>query len=118
MYGGGGDGGPAIEARVARALGAVALDVGFLSGDRLLYGRGGILLGWSVREAGGTPALAQFELRDGGNSAGTMLAAISMAASGDSQLWMGLPGVQFQSSMFGHVVSGASVGALWIIPDA
>lgn len=117
MYGNTPDGRPGISPATARALGALSLDVGFLSGDRQLYSRGGLLVGWSLREANGTPGLCQVEWRDGGNAAGTMLGALAMAASGESKLWIGLPGVEFQSGFYMHVISGAAVGAVWIIPD-
>lgn len=117
MYGGTPDGGPGISPVTARALGALALDVGFLSGDRLLYNRGGLLLGWSLREANGTPGICQIEWRDGGNSAGAMLGVAAMGASGESKIWLSPPAVSFRSSVFMHVVSGACVGSVWVIPD-
>lgn len=88
------------------------LDVQFLSGDRLLFNRGGFLIGWSLREP--SAAAAAIELRDGHDSGGQMLAAISLAASGSDTQYMGPEGIPITSGVFGHVITGAMVGALWI----
>lgn len=111
------DGGPGAYPPAARALNAIALDVGFLSGNRLLYGRGCAIIGYSLREASGTPALCTIEIRDGGDSSGTMVFAFDFQASTDKQLWIGFPGIYIARSLYGHVITGAAVGAIHIIPN-
>lgn len=98
--------------------GAVPLDIGFLSGDRLLYNRGALIVGYSVREASGTPALATVEIRDGGASNGTFVFAWNIAASGDRQAWGGTPPIVVTRGIFAHVITGALVGSLFLIPNA
>ncbi len=68
------DGRPGVPPEWVRASGAVALDTGFLVADTQLYKRGGLLCGWTVGEVAGTPALAAFEIRDGGANGSQMLA--------------------------------------------
>ena len=111
------DGLPAVSPPPALAVNAIALDIGFLSGNRLLYGRGCVVVGYSVREASGTPAQCNVEIRDGGNSAAPMVFAWNMPASTDKQLWIGLPGIYIARSLYGHQITGACVGAIHIIPN-
>jgi hypothetical protein len=70
------------------------------------------LVGYSVRESAGSPAVATLVLRDGTSAAGAFRAGISLAASGvDAQL---LPAVEFASGIFVDRVSGTTELVLYL----
>ena len=70
------------------------------------------LVGFSVRESAGTPAVASVVLRDGTSSAGKSRAFVSLAASGvDTKL---LPAIECKTGIFVDRVSGSTELVLYL----
>lgn len=108
----GGAGGPELDFTVLPAGKTARASFTALAADKILWPRGGVLLGWSIREPAGSAAV--LELHDGGDATGELMGAIPLAASGGSTIWFGPQGVPIRTSVFGHVVSGQVTGVLWI----
>lgn len=70
------------------------------------------LVGFSVRESAGTPAVASVVLRDGTSSAGASRAFASLAASAaDNRL---LPAVEFKTGIFVDRTAGSTELVLYL----
>lgn len=111
------DGYPGVPPDFAQYAGALALDTGFIVGDNQLYQRGGWLVGWCIGEVAGTPALAAFEIRDGGGNGSRMIARVNIAASGMNAISFSSRPIRFQTSLFIHQVTGVATGGIYVIPN-
>ena len=75
------------------------------------------LLGWSLVEDAGTPALASAYIKDGTTAASVIVAGIKMAASGSSQQWFGdidNGGLVLNTGLFFDMIAGSMSGAIYI----
>lgn len=75
------------------------------------------LMGWSLMEDAGTPALASLYLRDGTSASGAIVAAIKMAASGSNNNWLGdidNGGVTLKNGLFLDMIAGSVSGAIYL----
>lgn len=89
-----------------------SFDVPLAGGDGVLFEGQGSFSGWSVRETTGAAA-ASFELYDGGGVNGQLLAT-AVIASGTSDNHNGpAGGVEVESGLFLHVVSGTLKGVVY-----
>lgn len=70
------------------------------------------LAGWSFRESTGT-ASAQFDLIDGNDATGVLLASISLAAGESTRDTIGGHLLTIRTGLFLAVVSGSVIGAVW-----
>lgn len=105
-------GGPELDFTVLPAGRSLALDLGTLSASKVVWPRGGVLLGWSVRESAG--AAAHVDLLDGGDSSGPFLGAIPLAANAGLTVWFGPEGIAITSHIYANVGAGSIVGCLYI----
>lgn len=75
------------------------------------------LLGWSLYEDAGSPALASAVIRDGTSAAAAIAAVVKMAASGASNFWFGDiddGGVVLSNGLFFDMIAGSMSGAVYI----
>lgn len=87
------------------------------TGDLALLSQRVTLLGWSLMEDAGSPALASAYLRDGGSAGAAIVAAIKMPLSGTSQVWFGdidNGGINLKNGLFLDMVAGSISGAIYI----
>ena len=76
-----------------------------------------VLMGWSLYEDAGSPALASAVIRDGTTAAGALVAAIKMPLSGNSNLWLGdidVGGIMLTTGLFFDMIAGSMSGAVYI----
>ncbi len=74
------------------------------------------LMGWSLMEDAGTPALASLYLRDGTTATAPIVAAIKVPASGNNSFWFGdidNGGIILKNGLFLDMVAGSVSGALY-----
>src|SRR5687768_14342718 len=64
------------------------------------------LMGFTVRETGGTPAIASLNLRHGTSVAGAIIAMAAVGASGQQTVWFGPNGIPAASGVFVDRVAG------------
>lgn len=76
------------------------------------------LLGFSIQEDAGSPAVAEAKLRLGTTVEGTEIAFVSLAASGAQTVWLGDRGIDASTGVFFERVTGTAVLALyWTVND-
>lgn len=76
-----------------------------------------VLLGWSLYEDAAAPALASAIIRDGTSTAGAIVGAVKMPASGSSQQWFGdidNGGIVLSNGLFLDMIAGSLTGAIYI----
>ena len=71
------------------------------------------LLGFSIQEDAGAPAVAEAKLRLGTLVSDTEIAFISLAASGAQTVWFGDRGIDASAGVFFERVTGTTVLALY-----
>lgn len=92
------------------ALPAVAITVG---GDKVLFTRRGILMGFSLRETTGAARTA-LQVIDGGDTNGTILVFPQASANASQVAWFGKDGPWISAGLFVHVVTGTADIVLWV----
>lgn len=80
------------------------------TGDVTIASAETTLMGWSIRESAGTPAVAAVNIEDG---AGNVIAAIELAANGSSTEWFGPDGVRARGGLAVDRQSGETEGAVY-----
>lgn len=78
------------------------------------------LMGYSVRESSGTPAVATLNIRHGTANTHTVLCPISLVASTTNGQWFGPQGIPAASGLYLERVSGNSTVTLFtaVVPGA
>jgi hypothetical protein len=71
----------------------------------------GVLMGFSVREAAGTPAAAAMRLR-AGSATGTILATVTLAAGESVRDWFGPNGITATGGVYFELVYGTITGGV------
>lgn len=71
------------------------------------------LMGWSVVEPTGA-APATFDIYDGLDATGTLLASISLTSGQSTRDYLGPWGIMLRTGLFVDVLTGAIKGAMWI----
>lgn len=71
------------------------------------------LMGFSIREAAGTPAVATVIIRNGTADTGAILAVIELAADASINLWFGPEGIDASLGIFVDRVAGTTQGAIY-----
>lgn len=80
--------------------------LGFTAGgDKSVFSRLGILMGWSAVETTGA-ANARARLYDSADASGTVLGNIAPTSGGNDQNWMGDHGTPITVGLFLHIISG------------
>jgi hypothetical protein len=93
-----------------------AISVGVPAASGQILNMAGILLGWSIRETSGTTA-ASFDLFDGHDQNGALLATSALAAGGESQRTLFSKGVPLVAGLYFQLVSGAVKGVIYVRAD-
>jgi class 3 adenylate cyclase len=68
-------------------------------------------MGFSVREAAGTPAAAAMRLR-AGTATGTILATVTLSAGESVRDWFGPSGIQAAGGVYLELLSGTITGGV------
>lgn len=92
------------------ALPVVAATVG---GDKTLFTRRGILMGFSARETTGA-ARAAAQIIDGGDTNGTILVFPQTSSNASQVAWFGRDGPRISAGLFLHVVTGTMDIVMWV----
>lgn len=85
------------------------------TGNFVVFGGEGRLLGWSFRETSGTAA-ARIDLYSGGNNTGILVATISLAPNESIRDWLPPYGIG-ADGMAAVVTTGSVDGSIWVIPQ-
>jgi len=88
-----------------------------LEASSLVIGGRGKLLGYSVTESAGSPAVASVILYDGTSTGGQIINRIKLAASGSANTWFGPQGIQFQAGLYVGALTGELVGTFYFIAE-
>ena len=96
-----------LQDRPTRAVPLVGI-----SADKLITNQPCILVGWSVRDAGAAASL--FDLYDGQDETGSIVAGGAYASGGESRSDLGGEGVWCERGLWLDVESGTLQGAVWI----
>ncbi len=94
-------------------MSAKAVPIAGLSDGVLVPAQQQKLMGWSVGEADGTPAVASFLLREGGAS-GKIVAVVELAANGSNVAWFGPMGIHVNGDLYFDIVGGTVQGAVYV----
>lgn len=82
--------------------------------DTLLIGGAGIITGWSWVEPTNA-AGAAFDLYDGQNATGTLLASITLLQNESTRDLIAGAGLEFRQGLYLDILSGSVKGAVWIV---
>jgi hypothetical protein len=80
--------------------------------DQTITTSDGRLMGWSLRESAGTPAVAACNIREG-SASGDIIAVLELAADSSSNVWFGPGGVNAVGGIYFDVVAGEITGAVY-----
>lgn len=94
---------------MAKAIPIAGLSDGVLSASTSVQR----LMGWSVGESDGTPAVASFLLKQGGAS-GKVVAVVELAANGSNNAWFGPNGVVIDGDLYFDIVGGTVQGSVYV----
>lgn len=85
--------------------------------DAYLIGGRGLLMGWSIVENAGTPAVASFQILDGITNGDRAMMAVGVLASGASTVWFGPQGILFERGLYIKKISGSWTGGIFYLPE-
>lgn len=74
----------------------------------------GVLMGWSLRESAGTPAVATAYIRDGTSATAPIVAVIEFAANVSGTEWFGPQGIRINTGVYLDMVAGELEGAIFL----
>lgn len=83
----------------------------------LVIGGRGRLLGYSLYENAGSPAVAAVSLLDGTSSGGQFLARCGLTASGVDTKWFGPQGIAFRQGLYIGAFTGSLTGNLYFLSE-
>jgi hypothetical protein len=92
-----------------------AIPVPYLSADTEIYGSGGFLLGYSLRNRSTTIDVI-VSICDGMRSQDSVLSAIYLPLKSSKDFFTDSFGIPFNTSLFLAFISGEVSGSLWIRP--
>ena len=96
-----------------------AIGIGFASRSTSLAIATGFwrIAGWSIWESAGTPAAAQFRVRDGTDTSGAIRGGAKLAASGNDQGPNFDEGIRCIVGVYLEVVAGSIEGCVYLRAD-
>jgi hypothetical protein len=82
--------------------------------DVQAYTGSGNLMGYSIMEDAGAPAVGTVILRDGIAATADIIAVVELGANGSTTQWFGPQGIPFNVGIYVDRVAGSCSGALYI----
>lgn len=105
---------PGSEWLLAASCPAIALPVNAVTVNTSLMTGRCLLVGWALHAVGGPGG---FQIRDGGDASGLLVADQNLAAGGSQEAGPSMPGIRMDSGVFLVLATITSLsGAVWVVP--